>query len=78
MNDEKNLFPFKSVTSEAVLQTVYSLKNNKRSSSYTVAVKILKVFSGSLLPYLTGIINHSIAISSFMSMILLTKKTITQ
>ena len=57
MNDEKNLFPFKPVTSEAVLKTVYSLKNNKRSSSCTIAVKILKVFSGSLLRYLTGVIN---------------------
>ena len=30
INDEKNLFSFKPVTSEEVLKTIYSLKNNKR------------------------------------------------
>ena len=29
MNDEKNSFSFKSVTSAEVLKTVHSLKNNK-------------------------------------------------
>ena len=65
MNDEKNLFSFKPVTSEEVLKTIYSRKNNKGSLSYTNPVKILKIFSGSLLPYLAGVINHSIATSSF-------------
>ena len=31
MNEEKNLFSFKPVTSEEVLKTIYSLKNNKGS-----------------------------------------------
>ena len=65
MNGEKNLFSFKPVTSEEVLKTIYTLKNNKGSLSYTIPVKILKTFSGSFLPYLTGVINHSIATSSF-------------
>ena len=35
MNDEKNLFSFKPVTSEEVLKTIYSLlKNNKRSLTH--------------------------------------------
>ena len=65
MNGEKNLFSFKPVTSEEVLKTIYALKNNKGSLSYTIPVKILKTFSESLLPYLTGVINHSITTSSF-------------
>ena len=65
MNGEKNLFSFKPVTSEEVLKTIYTLKNNKGSLSYTIPVKILKTFSGSFLPYLTGVINHSITTSSF-------------
>ena len=65
MNGKKNLFSFKPVTSEEVLKTIYTLKNNKESLSYTIAVKILKTFSGLLLPYLTGVINHSITTSSF-------------
>ena len=64
-NGKKNLFSFKPVTSEEVLKTIYALKNNKGSLSYTIPVKILKTFSGSLLPYLTGVINHSITTSSF-------------
>ena len=65
MNGKKNLFSFKPVTSEEVLKTIYTLKNNKGSLSYTIPVKILKTFSGSFLPYLTGVINHSITTSSF-------------
>ena len=65
MNGVNNLFSFKPVTSEEVLKTIYSLKNNKRSSGYTTSVKILRMFSGSVLPYLTGVINHSIATYSF-------------
>ena len=65
MNGEKNLFSFKPITSEEVLKTIYSLKNNKGSLSYTIPVKLLKMFSGSFLPYLTGVINHSISTSSF-------------
>ena len=65
MNDEKILFSFRLVTSEEVLKTIYSLKNNKGSLSYTIPVKILKMFSGSFLPFLTGVINHSITTSSF-------------
>ena len=42
MNGEKNLFSFKPVTSEEVLKTIYTLKNNKGSLSYTIPVKILK------------------------------------
>ena len=53
MNDKKNLFSFKPVTSEEVLKTIYSLKNSKGSLNYTIPVKILKTFSGSFLPYLT-------------------------
>ena len=64
MNGEKNLFSFKPVTSEEVLKTIYTLKN-KGSLSYTIPVKILKTFSGSFLPYFTGVINHSITTSSF-------------
>ena len=33
MNNEKNLFSFKPITSEEVLKTIYSLKNDKVSSS---------------------------------------------
>ena len=62
---KKKLFSFKPVTSEEVLKTIYSLKNNKGSLSYTIPVKILKMFSESFLPFLTGIINHSITTSSF-------------
>ena len=65
INDEKNLFSFKPVLSKEVLETIYSLKNNKVSLSYTIPVKILKMFSGLFLPYLAGVINHSIATSSF-------------
>ena len=65
MNDGRTLFSFKPGTSEEVFKTVYSLKSNKRSLSYTVSVKILKIFSGSFLPYLKGVINYSIATSSF-------------
>ena len=65
MNGEKNVFSFKPVTSEEVLKTIYSLKNNKGPLSYPISVKILKTFSGSFLPYLTGVINHSITTSSF-------------
>ena len=64
-NGKKNLFSFKPVTSEEVLKTIYTLKNNKGSLSYTIPVKILKTFSGSILPYLTGVINHSITTSFF-------------
>ena len=53
MNDEKNLFSWKPVTSEEVLKTIYSLKNDKGSLSYTVQVKILKILSESFLPHLT-------------------------
>ena len=42
MNVEKNFFSFKPVTSEEVFKTIYSLKNNKRSLSYTIPLKILK------------------------------------
>ena len=65
MNGKKNLFSFKPVTSEEVLNTIYALKDNKRSLSYTIPVKILKTDSGSFLPYLTGVINHSKTISPF-------------
>ena len=65
MNGEKNLFSFQPVTSEEVLKTIYALKNNKGSLSYTIPFRILKTFSGSLLPCLTGVINHSITTSSF-------------
>ena len=64
MNDEKNLFSFKPVTSEEVLKTLYSLKS-KRSLSYTILLKILKMFSGTFLPYLTRVINLSKATCSF-------------
>ena len=64
MNGEKNLFSFKPVTSEEVLKTIYTLKNNKGSWSYTILAKILKTFSGPFLPYLTRVINHSITTSS--------------
>ena len=53
------------VTSEELLKTIYSLKNNKRSLSSTIPVKILKMFSRSILTYLTGDLNHSIATSFF-------------
>ena len=33
MNNEKNLFSFKPITSEEVLKTIYSLKNDKVSLS---------------------------------------------
>ena len=75
MNDEKNLFSFKPVTSEEVLKTIYTLKNNKGSLSYTIPVKILKMFSGSFLLYLTGVINHSIITSSFPDELKLTEVT---
>ena len=65
LNGEKNLFSLKPVTSAEVLKTIYTLKNNKESFSYTIQVKILKTFSRSLLPYLTGVINHSITTASF-------------
>ena len=52
MNDEKNSFSFKPVKSEEVLKTIYYLKNNKGSLSYTIPVKILKMFSGSFVCYL--------------------------
>ena len=45
MNGEKNLFSFKPVTSEEVLKTIYTLKNNKGSLSYTIPVKILKTLN---------------------------------
>ena len=64
INGEKNLFSFKLVTSEELLKTIYSLKNNK-GLSYTIPVKILKMFSWSFLLHLTGVINHSITRSSF-------------
>ena len=60
MKDEKNLFSFKLATSEEGLKTIYSLKSNKRLLSYTIPVKILKKFSGSFLTCLTEVINHSI------------------
>ena len=63
MNGEKNLFSI--VTSEEVLKTIYTLRNNKESLSYTIPIKILKTFSGSFIPYLTGVIKHSITTSSF-------------
>ena len=65
MNGKKNLFSSKLVTSEEILKTIYSLKSNKVSLSYTTPVKIVKMFSGSFLPNFTGVINHSIATSSF-------------
>ena len=65
MNGEKNLFSFKLITSEEVLKTIYTLQNNKGSSNYTIPVKILKTFGGSFLPYLTGVIYHSITTASF-------------
>ena len=65
MSGEKNLFSFKSVTSDKTLKTITSLKNNKGSLRYFILVKIIKVFSKSLLPCLAGVINHSIATSSF-------------
>ena len=65
MNGEKNLFSFKLVASEEVLKTIYTLKNIKGSLSYPIPVKILKMFSGSFLPCLTGVLNHSITTSSF-------------
>ena len=57
MNDEKNLFSFKPVTSEVVVKTIYCLKGNKGSLSYIIPVKIRKILSGSFLPYLAGLIN---------------------
>ena len=33
MNNEKNLFSFKPITSEEALKTIYSLKNDKVSLS---------------------------------------------
>ena len=42
MNVEKNFLSFKPVTSEEVFKTIYSLKNNKGSLSYTIPLKILK------------------------------------
>ena len=65
MNDEKNLFSFKPATSEEVLKIIYFLENNKGSLSYTIPVKMLKMFSESFSPYLKGVINHSIVTSSF-------------
>ena len=59
------VFSFKPFSSEEVLKSTCSLKNNKWSSSDTIPAKILKVFSRSFLPYLAGIINHFIATSSF-------------
>ena len=50
---------------EKVLKTICSLNNKKGSLSYIILVKILKMFNGSYLPYLTGPINHSIDTSSF-------------
>ena len=73
MNGKKNLFSFKPVTSEEVLKILYSLKSNKRSLSCTILVKILKMFSGSILPYLTGVINLSISTSSFPDELKLTE-----
>ena len=43
MNDKNNLFSFKHVMSEEVLKTIYSLKNNKGSLSYTIPVKYINV-----------------------------------
>ena len=57
MNGEKKLFSFKCVTSGEVLKTIYFLKNNKGSLSYTIPVKIVKIFSWLFLPYLTGVVN---------------------
>ena len=72
-NGKKNLFSFKPVTSEEVLKTIYTIKNNKRSLSYTIPVKILKTFSGLFLPYVTGVINHFITTSSFPDELKLTE-----
>ena len=65
MNDKKNLFLFTPFTLEEILKTIYSLKSNKGSLSYTIPVKVLKMFSRSFLPYLIGVMNHSIVISSY-------------
>ena len=72
MNYEKNLFSFKPVISDEVLKTICSLKNNKGSLSYTLPVKIITMFSGLFLPYLTGVTDHSIAIFSFHTELKLT------
>ena len=72
-NEENDLFLFKPVTSEEALKTIYSLKSNKGSLGCTILVKILKMCSGSFLPYLTGIINHSIATPSFPDELKLTE-----
>ena len=65
MNNNKKLFSFTPFTLEEILKTIYSLKSNKESLSYTIPVKILKMFSRSFLPYLIGAMNHSIVISSY-------------
>ena len=61
----KELILFKAVMFEKLLKTICSLNNKKGSLSYTILVKILKMFNGSYLPHLTGPINHSIDTSSF-------------
>ena len=40
-------------------------KNNKGTLSYFTPAKIIKMFSGLFLRYLTGVINHAIATSFF-------------
>ena len=62
MNGENNLFSFNPLMSEEVVKTIYSLKKDH----YDVTLYQLKLFSGSFLPYLTGVINLSIATSSFL------------
>ena len=65
MNDGKNLFSFKPDTTAEVLKSSYSLENNKRLLTYTVPVKMLKMFGGPFLTYVIEVINHCIATSSF-------------
>ena len=64
MNGKTNLLSFKPNMSGEVIKSIYSVGNNRGSSSYTITVKILEMFSG-FLPYLTGVINHSLITSSF-------------
>ena len=48
MNGKTNLLSFKPNMSGEVIKSIYSLGNNRGSSSYTITVKILEMFSGCL------------------------------
>ena len=67
MNDKNNLFLLKPLMLEKFIKTNCPLKNNKGSLSYIIPIKALKMFSGSLLPYLTLGINNSIATCLFFN-----------